>query len=67
MKASELRAKSPDELYLELTALMKDQFKLRMQKATQQLNNTSQLKKVRRDIARVRTLLAEKSSLKEKA
>jgi large subunit ribosomal protein L29 len=65
--ASELRSKSPDELNQELAALLKDQFKLRMQKATQQLNNTSQIKKVRRDIARVRTVLAEKSAVKEKA
>jgi large subunit ribosomal protein L29 len=60
MKAAELRAKSPDELQQELSALLKAQFSLRMQKATQQLNNTSQLSKVRRDIARVRTVLAEK-------
>ncbi len=60
MKASELRAKSPQELQQELAALLKAQFGLRMQKATQQLTNTSQLRKVRHDIARVRTLLAEK-------
>ena len=67
MKASELRGKSADELQKELAALLKAQFSLRMQKATQQLNNTSQLKKVRRDIARVHTVLAEKSSTGEKA
>ncbi len=61
MEASELRAKSPDELRQELTALLRAQFSLRMQKATQQLTNTSQLGKVRHDIARVRTLLAEKT------
>ena len=61
MKASELKAKSPQELQVELNALLKAQFGLRMQKATQQLTNTSQLKKVRRDIARVRTVLAEKA------
>ena len=61
MEASELRTKSPDELRQELTSLLKAQFSLRMQKATQQLTNTSQLGKVRRDIARVRTLLAEKA------
>ena len=61
MEASELRAKSPGELRQELTALLRAQFSLRMQKATQQLTNTSQLGKVRRDIARVRTLLAEKT------
>ena len=64
MKAAELRGKSPEELQQELTALLKAQFGLRMQKATQQLNNTSQLKKVRRDIARVRTVLKEKAGAK---
>ena len=61
MKASELRAKSGDELQKELHELLKAQFGLRMQLATQQLGNTSQVKKLRRDIARVRTLLKEKS------
>jgi large subunit ribosomal protein L29 len=60
MKASELRAKNPDELQKELEGLLKAQFGLRMQVATQQLSNTSQMKKVRRDIARVRTLMKEK-------
>ena len=62
MKSSELRAKSNDELSKELTDLLKAQFGLRMQLATQQLTNTSQMKKVRRDIARVRTALKEKAS-----
>jgi len=61
MKAAELRAKGPDELQQELMDLLKAQFSLRMQVATQQLNNTSQLRKVRRDIARVRTVLAERA------
>ena len=61
MKASELRAKSGDELNKELMELLKAQFGLRMQLATQQLSNTSQMKKVRRDIARVRTMLKEKA------
>ena len=61
MKASELRAKSDDELKKELADLLKAQFSLRMQVATQQLTNNSQIKKVRRDIARVRTLLNEKA------
>jgi large subunit ribosomal protein L29 len=65
MKAAELKGKSPDELQQELTSLLKAQFSLRMQKATQQLTNTSQLGKVRRDIARVRTVLAQKG--REKA
>jgi large subunit ribosomal protein L29 len=61
VKASELRAKSPAELKQELNDLLKAQFGLRMQIATQQLTNNSQIKKVRRDIARVRTLLNEKA------
>jgi large subunit ribosomal protein L29 len=61
MKAGELKTKSPDELRQELASLLKAQFGLRMQKATQQLTNTSQLGKVRRDIARVRTVLAQKA------
>lgn len=61
MKMDELRVKSTEELNKELLELLKAQFSLRMQLATQQLNNTSQLRKVRRDIARVRTLLCEKA------
>ena len=61
MKAAELKAKSPEALQQELNSLLKAQFGLRMQKATQQLTNTSQLGKVRRDIARVRTVLSEKT------
>jgi large subunit ribosomal protein L29 len=61
MKPAELRTKSQDELQKELASLLKAQFSLRMQKATQQLTNTSQLGKVRRDIARVRTVLAQKA------
>jgi large subunit ribosomal protein L29 len=64
MKASELRAKDPTALNKELEDLLRAQFSLRMQKATQQLTNTSQLSKVRRDIARVRTLLREKATAK---
>jgi large subunit ribosomal protein L29 len=62
MKASELRAKSGDDLQKELNDLLKAQFGLRMQHATQQLANTSQIKKVRRDIARVRTVMKEKAA-----
>jgi large subunit ribosomal protein L29 len=61
MNASELKAKSAEDLQQELNSLLKAQFGLRMQKATQQLTNTSQLSKVRRDIARVRTVLHEKT------
>ena len=67
MKAVELRSKSPDELRQELASLLKAQFSLRMQKATQQLSNTSQLKKVRRDIARVRSVMTEKAAEQVKA
>jgi large subunit ribosomal protein L29 len=61
MKASELRAKSEADLSKELNDLLKAQFSLRMQLATQQLTNNSEIKKVRRDIARVRTLIGEKA------
>jgi large subunit ribosomal protein L29 len=60
MKASELKNKSVAELQQELLSLSKEQFGLRMQVATQQLSNTSQLGKVRRNIARVKTILTEK-------
>ena len=60
MKASELKNKSVAELHEELLSLSKAQFGLRMQLATQQLSNTSQLSKVRRDIARVKTVLTQK-------
>jgi large subunit ribosomal protein L29 len=61
MKASELRAKSAAELGQELESLLKAQFGLRMQRATQQLTNHTHIGKVRRDIARVRTLMTEKA------
>ncbi|HOA95511.1 MAG TPA: 50S ribosomal protein L29 [Quisquiliibacterium sp.] len=64
MKATELRAKDPEALNKELGELLKAQFSLRMQLATQQLSNTSQLRKTRRDIARVRTVLQEKAAAK---
>lgn len=60
MKASELRGKDEAALETELKELLKAQFSLRMQVATQQLNNTAQLKKVRRDIARVKTVINAK-------
>jgi large subunit ribosomal protein L29 len=62
MKASELRAKNGDELQKELNELLKAQFGLRMQHATQQLTNTSQIRKVRRDIARARTVIKQKAA-----
>ncbi|MBI5897735.1 MAG: 50S ribosomal protein L29 [Rhodocyclales bacterium] len=60
MKASELRAKGAEDLQKELLELRKAQFGLRMQVATQQLTNTSQLGKVRKDIARIKTVQREK-------
>jgi len=66
MKSAEakrnLKDKSAAELKTELDALLREQFGLRMQKATQQLTNTAKLARVRRGIARVRTLLAQKSA-----
>ena len=67
MKANELRAKSVDELNAELIELRRAQFSMRMQLATQQLNKVDQIRKVRRDVARVRTVLAEKSKSSAKA
>ena len=60
MKASELRAKDVPALEKEISDLLKAHFGLRMQKATQQLTNHSQLGKTRRDIARAKTVLAQK-------
>ena len=61
MKASELRQKSVEELNNQLLELPREQFKLRMQKSTGQLSQTHQIQQVRRDIARVKTLLTEKA------
>jgi len=61
MKASDLTSKSVSELQEELISLLKAQFGLRVQHATQQLSKTSELRKVRRDIARVRTVLKQKA------
>jgi large subunit ribosomal protein L29 len=64
MKASELKAKNLADLKSELLSLTKAQFGLRMQVATQQMTNTSEFRKVRRDIARVKTVLTEKGAQK---
>jgi len=64
MKASELRMKSVEELGKELVELRKAQFSLRMQLATQQSNNTAQLGKLRKDVARIKTILKEKAEVK---
>jgi large subunit ribosomal protein L29 len=61
MKAQELRDKTPDQLDDELVQLKKEQFNMRFQRATGQLENTSQVRKVRRDIARVKSVLTEKA------
>lgn len=62
MKASELRSIDQAALQTELKDLLKAHFSLRMQHGTQQLNNTSQLGKVKRDIARVKTIMREKAA-----
>ncbi|MDM7862267.1 50S ribosomal protein L29 [Alteromonas sp. ASW11-36] len=61
MNATELKAKNVEELNEELVSLLKEQFNLRMQYSTGQLEKTDQLKKVRRNIARVKTILTEKA------
>lgn len=59
MKTADLRAKTEDQLKAELLTLSKEQFNFRFQKSTGQLENTSRVRAVRRDIAKIRTLLAE--------
>jgi len=60
MKATEVRVKTADELTDELAKLKKEQFNLRFQRATGQLENTARVRAVRRDIARIKTILREK-------
>ena len=62
MKAEELRAKTPDQLRDQLLSLKKEAFNLRFQKATGQLENTARIRRVRRDAARVMTVLNEKAA-----
>ncbi|MEO3415878.1 50S ribosomal protein L29 [Roseovarius sp. CAU 1744] len=62
MNASELRDKTPDQLRDELVALKKEQFNLRFQSATNQLENPARMRQVRRDAARVKTILNEKAA-----
>ncbi len=64
MKASDVRAKTADELKDQLVDLKKEQFNLRFQRATQQLEKPTEVKKVRRNIARIKTILAEKNAAK---
>jgi large subunit ribosomal protein L29 len=67
MKASEVWSKSEDELRDELAKLKKEQFNLRFQQATGQLENTARVRQVRRDIARVQTVLGGKGRAAAKA
>ncbi|MCX2722385.1 MULTISPECIES: 50S ribosomal protein L29 [Roseibium] len=60
MKATDVRAKTLDELRSELEGLKKEQFNLRFQKATGQLENTARVRQIRRDIARIQTIMREK-------
>ncbi|GAB4234004.1 MAG: 50S ribosomal protein L29 [Methyloligellaceae bacterium] len=62
MKASELRDMSPDQLQDELLRLKKEQFNLRFQTASGQLENTAQIRRIRRDIARVKTIASQKQN-----
>ena len=62
MKAADLRDKTPDQLRDQLASLKKEAFNLRFQKATGQLENTSRMQVVRRDAARVKTILNQKAA-----
>jgi large subunit ribosomal protein L29 len=62
MKAAEWRTRTEDQLREQLLQLKKEQFNLRFQKATGQLENTSRVREVRRDIARIKTILAEQAA-----
>jgi len=65
-KVADVRAKSPDELKEMLVSLRKEQFNLRFQRATGQLEATGRIKEVRRDIARVKTIMGERSRSAQK-
>ena len=67
MKAGDARAMTPDQLSDELMKLKKEQFNLRFQRATGQLENTSRVRLVRRDIARIKTVAAQKRRAETKA
>jgi large subunit ribosomal protein L29 len=66
MKADDARAMSPDQLSDELVKLKKEQFNLRFQRATGQLENTGRVREVRRDIARIKTIAAQKRASEKK-
>ena len=67
MKAGDARAMTPDQLSDELMKLKKEQFNLRFQRATGQLENTGRVREVRRDIARIKTVAAQKRRAETKA
>ena len=67
MNAADIRTKTLDELSDELASLKKEQFNLRFQRATGQLENTSRVRQVRRDIARIKTIAAQKRAAENKA
>ena len=67
MKANDLKTKTIDELSDDLAALKKEQFNLRFQKASGQLEKTARIRQVRRDIARVKTIAAQKRAAEAKA
>ncbi len=67
MKAEDIRSKTTDELTDQLASLKKEQFNLRFQRATGQLEKTARIKEVRRDIARVKTIAAQKRAAETKA
>jgi large subunit ribosomal protein L29 len=62
MKSADIRAKSADELKTQLSDLKKEQFNLRFQRASGQLENTARVRQVRRDIARIQTVLGERTA-----
>jgi large subunit ribosomal protein L29 len=64
MKASDVRSKTADELKDQLVDLKKEQFNLRFQRATQQLEKPARIREVRRDIARIKTILGQKNAAK---
>jgi len=66
MKAGDARAMTPDQLSDELVKLKKEQFNLRFQRATGQLENTGRVREVRRDIARIKTVAAQKRAAEKK-
>jgi large subunit ribosomal protein L29 len=67
MKPAEVRAQTPDQLSEQLASLKNEQFNLRFQRATGQLENTSRVRAVRRDIARIKTIQAQKRAGEKKA